>query len=66
MSGASLLHGLLLWRDCVLTLPETNFFSNVELEDIIDDVCTRKAVIMLLVLFLFVYCTSSTIFIINK
>ena len=41
MSGsARLLRELLLLRDRVLTLSETNFFSHVELEDIIDSVCT--------------------------
>jgi hypothetical protein len=46
----------------------TNCFSNVELEDIIDDECNlpREADILLLVLSLFVYCTSNTIFVINN
>jgi hypothetical protein len=38
--SARLLHELLLLRDRVLTLSETNFFSHVEFEDIIDNVCT--------------------------
>jgi hypothetical protein len=49
MSGsARLLHELLLLHDPVLTLSETHFFSQVELEDIIVNVCTSSGGRMLL------------------
>jgi hypothetical protein len=67
MSGcANLLHKLLLLQDGVLALSDTNFFSNVGLEDVVNEFVARKVVIVLLVLSSFVYCTLSTILIINK